>query len=109
MESSKTPDAAPGSDPMSAVQTSESLVLQELFPSRSSLLQYVSGMMDADGSIGVFKRGAVRFSATVRFHQSIFSNCQISPVQLDLSNCHQYGIQQQRAHLISLSAGMQPM
>ena len=60
MEASQTPNAAP-----------KSLVLHGLFQSRSSLLQYLSGMMDADGSICITrKQGDKQLGARVSFAQS---------------------------------------
>lgn len=43
MEASQTPNAAHACDSVSQVHTSESLVLRDLCPSRSSMLQYLSG------------------------------------------------------------------
>ena len=60
MEASRTPYAVP-----------KSLVLHGLFQSRSSLLQYLSGMMDADGSICITrKQGDKQLGAKVSFAQS---------------------------------------
>lgn len=60
MEASQAPNAA-----------SESLVLNGLFQSRSSLLQYLSGMLDADGSICITcKNGDKKLEARVSFAQS---------------------------------------
>ena len=63
METAQTPNAAP-----------ERLVLHALFQSRSSLLQYLSGMMDADGSIYIArKQGDKQLVARVAFAQSNLS------------------------------------
>ena len=63
MEASQTPNAAP-----------ESLVLHGLFQSRTSLLQYLSGMMDADGSIYITrKQGDKQLGARLAFAQSNFT------------------------------------
>jgi len=70
METSQTPNVAHASGPVFKVHTSEPLVLHDLFQSRSLLLQYCSGMMDADGSIGVNRKDAERFQGMVRFNQS---------------------------------------
>ena len=59
MEASQTPNAAP-----------ESLVLNGLFQSRSSLLQYLSGRLDADGSICIACKGGQQLVARVMFAQS---------------------------------------
>lgn len=70
METSQTPNVAHASGPVSKVHTSEPLGLHDLFQSRSLLLQYLSGMMDADGSIGINRKDAERFQGMVRFSQS---------------------------------------
>ncbi len=70
MEASQTPKAALASDAVSQVHTPDSLVLHDLFQSRSLLLQYLSGMMDADGSISINRKGGARLEASVRFAQS---------------------------------------
>ncbi|KAL0029349.1 hypothetical protein WJX77_001518 [Trebouxia sp. C0004] len=54
MGSSDTLNALPATDALSTVQTTEALVLRDMFPSRSSLLQYVNGMLCSDGSVGMF-------------------------------------------------------
>ena len=69
MEASQTPNGALASDPVSQLHTPESLVLHDLFQSRSLLLQYLSGMMDAYGSISIHRKGGA-LRATVRFAQS---------------------------------------
>ena len=51
MGSTNTPDALLAIDPLSEVQTTEPLVLRDMFPSRSSLLQYVNGILCSDGSV----------------------------------------------------------
>ncbi|KAL0029348.1 hypothetical protein WJX77_001518 [Trebouxia sp. C0004] len=57
-------------DPEKDFQTTEALVLRDMFPSRSSLLQYVNGMLCSDGSVGIRKKGPHRFQANVRICQS---------------------------------------
>lgn len=70
MGSSNTPEALPAIDPLCEVQTTETLVLKDMFPSRSSLLQYINGMLCSDGSVGIRKKGPQRFEAIVRICQS---------------------------------------
>ncbi|DBA92778.1 TPA: hypothetical protein ACH3X1_002970 [Trebouxia sp. C0004] len=70
MEASQTADAVLASHTVSQVHTSESLVLHDLFQSRSLLPQYSSGMLDADGSISIHRKGGARLDAIVRVYQS---------------------------------------
>jgi len=70
MEGSQTPNAALASDPVSQVHTPESLMLHDFFQSRSLLLQYLSGMLDADGSVTIHSKGGARLEAIGRFYQS---------------------------------------
>lgn len=70
MGSSHTPDAVPDLRTLSQVQTTQSLVLSDKFPTRSLLLQYLSGMLCADGTVRIAQKAPQKVQAVVRFYQS---------------------------------------
>ncbi|KAL0023986.1 hypothetical protein WJX77_006426 [Trebouxia sp. C0004] len=71
MEASQTADAVLASHTVSQVHTSESLVLHDLFQSRSLLPQYSSGMLDADGSISIHRKELQPYTVTKAPHIEI--------------------------------------
>ncbi|DBA88137.1 TPA: hypothetical protein ACH3X2_005131 [Trebouxia sp. C0005] len=70
MGSSHASDIVPALRPLCEVQTTEPLVLRDMFPSRSLLLQYINGILCSDGSVGINNKGPQRFEAIVRICQS---------------------------------------
>ena len=77
MQSSATPASTPGGDLLPAAQMAmpgslmqTPLVLLELFQSRSLMLRYLNGVVCADGSISIFRRGTDRFEPVIRIFQS---------------------------------------
>jgi hypothetical protein len=75
MQSSAIPAGTAGHDLLPAAQMAmplmqNPLVLHELFQSRSLMLQYLNGVVCADGNISIFRRGTDRFEPVIRIYQS---------------------------------------